>query len=186
MVTILKHKTKTSMKTLILLIALVSISCIDNEASNATSILDSKTENRNRIFKSETSNDDSDFIRTVLYKGTMNGTIKIWLYLKEQAHPCGGDLTILNAMYKYDTQEKWILLDVTTDAHKKNYCMVEDGLTGVLFLVENETHFNGTWISPDTKRQFKIELEKVDLDKPTIEKLDETLFDDLLYNKNDC
>ncbi len=135
----------------------------------------------------ENSNSDSsEFIRTDLYKGTLNGTIKIWLYLKEQEHPCGGNITILDAMYKYDNQEKWLLLNVTTDKEKKRYCLVEDNFTGVLFLKRSGDFLNGNWISPNTQKQFKIKLEKVKLDKATIEKLDETLFDDLIYNKNDC
>ena len=126
-------------------------------------------------------------LKSNLYKGTLNGNIKIWLYLNEQEHPCGGEMTVLNAMYKYDNQDKWILLNVTVDKQKKNYCMVEDNFTGALFLEENENYFNGYWISPDTKKQFKVELEKQKPDKTsTIEQLNEILFDDLLYNKNDC
>jgi len=145
------------------------------------------TENNNPDYGLENSNVySSEIIRNFLYKGTLNGTIKIRLYLNEQEHPCGGNRTILNAMYKYDNQEKWLLLDATADKEKKKYCMVEDNFTGVLFLEENGNLLNGNWISPDAKKQFKIELEKVDLDKTTIEKLDEILFDDLLYNKSDC
>jgi hypothetical protein len=130
--------------------------------------------------------------RTVLYKGTLNGTIGITLYLNEQEHPCGGNATIINAMYKYDNQEKWILLNVTTDQTKIKYCMVEDRFTGVLLLEESEDSFNGSWISPDSKKQFKVELESVrvkmgsEFDETVIEKLDNILFDELLFNKNDC
>lgn len=127
----------------------------------------------------------SDFIRTTLYKGTLNGNISIQLYLNEQESPCGGNKTILNAMYKYENQEKWILLSVTSDL-KKKYCFVEDNFTGVIFLEESGTNLNGKWISPNTKKQFKVILEKVEANKSTIEKLNDILFDDLLYNKNDC
>jgi len=180
------QKTENRMKNLFILIVILFLSFKNKDASITTSEFVAKIASSNPKSSSETISNNSDFLRTVLYKGTLNGTIKIWLYLKEQEHPCGGSLTFLYAMYKYDNQEKWILLSVTTDKLKKKYCMVEDNFSGVLFLEENESKFNGNWISPDTKKQFKIELEKVDLNKTTIEKLDETLFDDLLYNKNDC
>ena len=83
-------------------------------------------------------NNTSGFIRTDLYRGTIDGTIKISFYLQEQEHPCGGNLTILDAMYKYENQENWLLLNITANKQKKKYCMVENDFTGVLFLEENE------------------------------------------------
>jgi ATP-dependent protease HslVU (ClpYQ) ATPase subunit len=153
-----------------------------------------ENDNLNSNLEKESSNTSNniDFLRKSLYKGTLNGTIKILLYITEQQNPCGGNLTILNGMYKYENQEKWILLNITLDKQKKNYCMVEDNFTGVLFLEENNDSFTGSWLSKDTKKQFKVELKdqlldvKFAKDHTTIEKLDEILFDDLLFNKNDC
>ncbi|MCL5245338.1 hypothetical protein M4I21_05930 [Cellulophaga sp. 20_2_10] len=124
--------------------------------------------------------------RNILYKGTLNGKTKISLYLNEQEHPCGGEMTLLNAMYKYDNQKKWLLLNTTTDIQKKKYCMVEDNFTGALFLEEEGDYLRGNWVSPDTKQKYEVELKKVDLNKIEKDKLDEILFDDLLYSKNDC
>jgi len=163
------------MKSLFSLIAIVFLSFESN--LNAISSLVSDIE-----FSTTT---PSELPRSVLYKGTLNGTIKIRLYLKEQEHPCGGS-TYFQGMYKYDKQEKWLLLEVTTDREQEKFCMVEDGFSGVLFLEKNEGSFHGNWISPDTKQQFKVELKKVNLDETNTEKLDEVLFDDLLYSKNDC
>lgn len=190
------------MKIQYLLIAVILTSCsqITKEKADTnpkdTSILisgiASKIEVTTPELKTEAIKNSTDFIRRVIYKGTLNETIKISLYLNEQEHPCGGNSTILNAMYKYDNQEKWILLSVSTDQQKKNYCMVEDNFSGVLFLEENAISFNGNWISPDTNKQYKVELENVilkfgsEFDKSIIEKLDEILFDDLIFNKNDC
>lgn len=129
---------------------------------------------------------NSSLAKGSLYQGTLNGNIKIWLYLHEQGSPCGGDATVINAMYKYDNQDKWILLSVATDKQKKNYCMVEDNFTGTLFIEKEGKFFKGYWISPDTEKKFKAELEKVSLEGLTFEELDEILFDDLIYNKNDC
>ncbi len=175
------------MKHLLLLIPLAFLSFNAKDNASLDSGVFSKTENCNFESNSENIKDKpSEILRTVLYSGTLNGTIAIRLYLNEQEHPCGGDLTILNAMYKYDTQEKWLLLSVTTDRQKEKYCLVEDDFSGVLFLEEKEDSFNGNWVSPDTKKKFQVELKKVALEKAAIEKLDDILFDDLLYGKNDC
>lgn len=191
------------MKSLFIIIVLVFLSCIDketspnNEAETAAiaiaEIVEIENSSSETTFEeTDTNSEDYQVIRKVLYKGTLNGNIKITLYLNEQEHPCGGNLTILNAMYSYDNQDKWLLLNVTTDKDKKNYCMVEDGFTGVLFLENNEGSFYGNWISPSTRKQYKVELENqfLDLkyakDHSIIEELDDILFDDLIYGKNDC
>lgn len=130
--------------------------------------------------------------RRIILKGTINNTLKITMYINEQEHPCGGNSTVINAMYKYDEQGEWMLLNTTRDVKKQRYCMVEDNFTGVLFLEEHNNLFTGQWISPDTKKQYSIVLKNIcnasdlECDETVIEKLDETLFDDLIYSKNDC
>lgn len=187
------------MKNLLIIIALVFFSCKDKEPQTnieSTAIAMSEIVNNTENIISETTSEKSsmnqNYIKSAVYKGTLNNNIKISMYLKEQKNPCGGDLTFFIGMYKYVTQDKWILLDITTDRQKKNYCMVEDGFTGVLFLEDNESSLYGNWISTDTKKQFKVELENqfLDLkyakDHDIIEQLDEILFDELIYEKNDC
>lgn len=121
-----------------------------------------------------------------LYEGTLNGTIPISLFLVEQEHPCGGDAKIFYAMYKYDRQEKWLLLSITMDQHYQHFCMVEDPFTGVLILSKNDNELNGIWSSPDHSKQYDVALKKVALEVEMNAQLQEILFDDLLYNKNDC
>ena len=194
------------MKNLLIILVILSLSCKDKmasseikteeiaEVSNAEEAVEHLKEiiNNDDSYPDENADDTTEVLKTVLYKGTLNGTIKIALYLNEQEHPCGGNQTIINAMYKYDNQDQWILLDVTTDKQKKNYCMVEDGFSGVLFLQNNEASLFGNWISPDTKKQFEVELEnqfldtKYAKDDTIVEELDEILFDVLIYGKNDC
>ncbi|OUS02829.1 hypothetical protein A9Q86_01915 [Flavobacteriales bacterium 33_180_T64] len=180
------------MKRTFLVLILLFLSCKKVEASNTiigsvVKIETSDTEVNSKEIKTKTS-----ITKASLYKGTLNGTTKITLYINEQKHPCGGNRTIINAMYKYDNQKKWILLDVTTDLEKNNYCMVENGLTGVLLLGKHENTFSGNWISSNSKKQFKVELEnqlldiKFAKDHTIIEQLDDILFDELLYAKNDC
>ncbi len=95
-------------------------------------------------------------------------------------------------MYKYDSQNKWILLDVNRDAAKINFCMVEDGFTGALFLEKNGNTLHGYWVNPRATKQFKVELFKQNLDieaeagSESKKRLDEILFDELIYAKNDC
>ncbi len=128
----------------------------------------------------------NDPIKKSFYKGTIDYNINIWFYINEQEHPCGGNKTIINAMYRYDDQDQWILLNVTSDKQKKNFCFVEDNLSGVLFLEKKDNGFIGNWVSPNAHKQFPLELEKVELYDETSERLDEILFDELIFSKNDC
>ncbi|MEM5564713.1 hypothetical protein WNY78_06340 [Psychroserpens sp. AS72] len=186
------------MKNLLIIFVLASLSYTNKETTpkkEAVSIFNSEIEKHIENDNCEISRMEfkmnTDKLKSALFKGTLNGTTKISLYLKEQESACGGS-TFFYSMYKYDKQDKWILLDVTTDRQKKNYCMVEDNFSGALFLEYNDNQFNGFWISPSTKKQFKIILEdqlldiKFAKDHTIIENLNEILFDDLLYNKNDC
>lgn len=185
------------MKNLFIIVIILSLSCKDKIVSNETKIVEiaaNVTESPAKIEAASaiTETIKSPYIRSTLYKGTLNNSIKISLYMIEQESPCGGDSTFFTAMYKYNNQDKWILLGVTTNLEKKNFSMVEDGFTGALFLEKTEADFIGFWISPDTKKQFKIVLKnqlldtKFAKDDTLVNKLDDILFDDLLYNKNDC
>ena len=167
------------MNNLIILITILFLNFETKEKSIPNSKLEITTENKNL-------ENTSTLMRNILYKGTLNGKTKISLYLNEQEHPCGGEMTLLNSMYKYDNHKKWLLLNITTDIKKKNYCMVEDNFTGALFLEKDGDYLKGNWVSPDTKQKYKVELKKVELNKTEIEQLDEILYDDLLYSKNDC
>ena len=162
-----------------------------NTTKNSENTAISKADNFN-VSNIEETILNTGYINSNLYKGVLNETIKITLYITEHENPCGGEATFFNAMYKYDNQDKWILLDITTDRQKKNYCMVENNFTGTLFLNKNKNNFNGYWISPDVTKQYKLELEhqlldtKFAADDTIIEQLDNILFDDLIFNKNDC
>ncbi|WP_178985074.1 hypothetical protein [Winogradskyella helgolandensis] len=186
------------MKNILIIIVLVILSCKNKETPTKSeaglisfSEISETTKNYNPEIITETIKINDDELRSDLYKGTLNSNIKIALYLKEQEHDCGGS-TFFYAMYKYENQDKWILLNVTTNQEQNNYCMVERNFSGVLFLEENSNSLNGKWISPDTSKQFNVELQREELDikfakdHTVIETLDEILFDDLLYNANDC
>lgn len=172
------------MKNILVLIAVILLSCKENTlkaSDNAVAPLLTAVD-----AKVEKTNDTSVTVKHSFYQGTLNKTTNIRLYINEQEQPCGGDLTILNVMYKYDSQEEWIFLNVTTDRKRLTYCMVEDGFSGALFLEKSENVFIGQWISPDTKKQFDVVLEKVAIDPAQVEKLEEILFDVLIYGRDDC
>lgn len=171
------------MKNILLLFAIILLSC-KTSPSVAAEMMERIVPTAIAI--NEINNDASATVTRTLYKGTLNKTIQISMYINEQEHPCGGDSTLLNVMYKYDSQKKWILLNSTTNKSKTNFCMVEDNFSGVLFLAKTGDSFHGKWISPDTTKQFEVTLEKVLLDKITNEALEEILFDDLIFSKNDC
>ncbi|SDH48948.1 hypothetical protein [Winogradskyella thalassocola] len=186
------------MKNILIVIVMVFLSSSNKETPTknhtgliATSKNVETTKNYNPEIITETIKINDEELRSDLYKGTLNSNIKISLYLKEQEYACGGS-TFFYAMYKYENQDKWILLDVTTNREQNNYCMIERNFSGVLFLKETSTTLNGKWISPDTSKQFKVELKSEELDikfakdHTAVETLDEILFDDLLYNANDC
>lgn len=199
------------MKHLLILTAIVFLSCKEKEtektiveiAAEVTEVaaisgknLPDKIVNNSEGYKDrdETTVQNSSYLKSYLYKGALNGNIKISLYLTAHENPCGGgmDAPSYNAMYKYDNQEKWMLLNVNTDLYRTQFCMVEDWFTGTLFLTKNGYMLNGKWISPDTKKQFYVELEDqlldntLEFDKAVIQNLDVILFDDLLFYKNDC
>lgn len=197
------------MKTLFIVLIIILFSCKDNIVSSETqpdvaskiavveAALDAIENEEHGLETVDETNPEngtinSSYIRSTLYHGTLNDNVKIKMYLKESKNPCGGDLTFFTGMYKYENQDQWILLEISTDRQKKNYCMVEDGFSGVLFLEETENSLSGKWVSPDTKKQFKVELNgqlldtKFAKDDTIVEELDNILFDVLIYEKNDC
>ena len=117
-----------------------------------------------------------------LYKGTIDGKILVTFYIKEEESPCTGDL-MYTSMYKYDKSGSWIQLDITTNQNQ--FVLVEHGFSGVMVLKKSETTFTGLWISPDTKKQLKVDLKEVRLIKKEIETY-ENKMEEVNYQNNDC
>ena len=63
--------------------------------------------------------------------------------------------------------------------------MVEYGLTGLMILKETAKNFNGIWISPDKKKQLKVNFEKKKVSEAQQERLIQIL-DELNYTSNEC
>ena len=119
-----------------------------------------------------------------LYKGTVDGKTPVTFYIKTEENPCTADL-MYTAMYRYKSGG-WIQLNITQNQKIENqFVLVEHGFSGVLILKKTGNTFTGLWISPDAKKQLKIDLQEASMTKKEIEKYEKTL-DDVNYQNNDC
>lgn len=118
-----------------------------------------------------------------LYKGTVNGKMPVTLFIEAIENGCGGD-PYYNAMYRYEKVSNWLQLNVTEGA-KQQFAMVEESFTGVMILKKNGDMMNGTWISPDGKKQIPVELKKVTISKKEMESYQDRM-EKLNYENHDC
>lgn len=119
------------------------------------------------------------------YEGKIDGKNEISLYFK--VHENGCPTTEMNAIYKYKSNKtgEWILLDVFFKEGKNQYTLVEHFNTGILILKKENGTLKGLWISPDGKKQLKVELKKVNVSKTGIENLEKALENEN-YEAHDC
>ncbi|MCX8524993.1 hypothetical protein OF897_13825 [Chryseobacterium formosus] len=119
------------------------------------------------------------------YVGTINGKINISFYLKIEETGCPN--VIASGIYKYTDNKSgnWILLDTTFSEKAQQYTFVEHYNTGLMLLKRNSDNFQGLWISPDGKKQLKVNLKKIKQTKFEIEKMEDEL-EKANYNANDC
>ncbi len=120
-----------------------------------------------------------------LYKGTVDGKTPITVYIKIEENPCTADL-MYTSMYRYNKSKNWIQLDITQNKKKENeFIMVEHGFSGVLILQKTGNTFSGLWISPDTKKQLKVDLKEATMTKKEIESYENTM-EKVNYENHDC
>ena len=117
-----------------------------------------------------------------LYKGTIDGKMPVTLYLNG-SDPCGGRM-IYGAIYKYDKKSNWLQLDVQA-SESDDYCMTEQGFTGVLMLHRKGTELRGVWVSPDRKRTLNVVL-TLQVLSPEVKKKMEDTREQVNYENNDC
>lgn len=123
--------------------------------------------------------------KNTLYKGTIDGKIAVTFYIKEEENPCIGGL-MYTSMYKYDKTGNWIQLYITQNQKNENqFILVEQGFSGTMIMKKEGLSFNGLWISPDTKKQLKVDLKEVSITKKEIEDY-ETKMEKVNYENNDC
>ncbi|QSW90369.1 hypothetical protein J0383_06035 [Flavobacterium endoglycinae] len=119
-----------------------------------------------------------------LYKGTLDGKTPVTIYIKTEENPCTADL-MYTSMYRYKSN-KWIQLYITQNKKVENeFVMVEHGFSGVLILKKTGNTFSGLWISPDAKKQLKIDLKEASMTKKEIESY-ENAMEKVNYENNDC
>ncbi|MDP5200915.1 hypothetical protein [Flavobacterium sp. DG2-3] len=119
-----------------------------------------------------------------LYKGTFDGKTPITLYIQTSENQCNAELDYAS-MYRYKSN-KWIQVYITQNKKIENeFVMVEHGFSGVLILKKVGNTFSGLWISPDTKKQLKIELKEVSMTKKEIEKYTSEM-ERVSFDNNDC
>lgn len=118
------------------------------------------------------------------YVGTIDGKINISFYLKIEETGCPN--VIASGIYKYTDNKNgnWILLDTTFSEKAQQYTFVEHYNTGLMLLKRNSDNFQGLWISPDGKKQLKVNLKKIKQTKAEIEKMEDEL-EKANYNAND-
>jgi hypothetical protein len=123
--------------------------------------------------------------KTSLYKGTVDEKTPVTFYIKTEENPCTADL-MYTAIYRYDKSGSWIQLDITQNKKSENkFVLVEHGFTGVMILKKESNTFSGLWISPDTKKQLKIDVKEVLMTKKEIENYEKKM-EKINYENNDC
>lgn len=121
--------------------------------------------------------------KTIVYKGTIDGKMPITMFLKSDANGCTGEI-MYQGMYKYNNLSNWLQLNISQN-DKNQFVLVEYGFTGVIMLQKTTKGFSGLWISPDSKKQLKVELIKENLDAKALKTFDDK-FEKINYNNNDC
>lgn len=119
------------------------------------------------------------------YVGTIDGKINISFYLKIEETGCPS--IIASGIYKYTDNKiaNWILLDTIFSEKAQQYTFVEHYNTGIMLLKRNSENLQGLWISPDGKKQLKVNLKKIKQSKAEIEKMEDEL-EKANYSANDC
>ncbi|MBJ2126246.1 hypothetical protein [Flavobacterium sp. IB48] len=120
-----------------------------------------------------------------LYKGTVDGKTPITLYIQISENQCNADLSYA-AMYRYNKSKNWIQIYPTQNKKKENeFVMVEHNFSGVLILQKSGNTFTGLWISPDAKKQLKVDVKETPMTKKEIENYEQTM-ERVSFDNNDC
>lgn len=120
-----------------------------------------------------------------LYKGTVDGKTPITLYIQTSENQCNADLSYA-AIYRYNKSKNWIQIYPTQNKKKENeFVMVEHNFSGVLILQKIGNTFTGLWISPDAKKQLKVDIKETPMTKKEIENYEQTM-ERVSFDNNDC
>jgi hypothetical protein len=120
-----------------------------------------------------------------LYEGKIDDKIEISLYLKVAENGCPTIYSEGIYKYKSNKNKEWILFNIAFSESKNQFTMVEHFNTGIFILKRENNQLIGLWISPDGKKQLKVELKKVKINPKQIESFENAL-DNENYQVNDC
>jgi iron uptake system EfeUOB component EfeO/EfeM len=118
------------------------------------------------------------------YEGKIENS-EIILYLKIAESGCPNVYAEGIYRYKSNKSKEWILLKIVFSEQKNQFTLVEHSNTGILILKRGNAKFDGIWISPDGKKQIKVELKKVKVTPKQLEQLEKNLEQEN-YEANDC
>lgn len=123
-------------------------------------------------------------ITSEIYTGKINENMPVTLYLQSEDNGCNAGI-MYGGMYKYNGKSIWLQLEITQN-EKMQFAMVEYGFTGMMILKKNKNKLEGVWISPDTKKQLKVEFQKSN--NISEEKMEhyKREFEDVNYMNYDC
>mgnify|MGYP000667986304 CR=1 FL=1 len=121
-------------------------------------------------------------VKRYLYKGFVDSR-PVTLYLKSEDNQCTAELNY-SGMYKYDKVSNWLQLEITKN-DKNQFILVEYSFTGALILSKQKDVFSGIWISPDSKKQLKVEFKLQNLTAAEAKSYDDK-YDQMNYENNDC
>lgn len=122
-------------------------------------------------------------LKTYLYEGKIDNKHSVTLYLQSQNNECHGELEY-QGMYKYNGVSNWLQLDIRY-SNKNQFVFIEYGVTGIMILKKNGKTLSGIWISPDYKKQLKVNFSEKQI-TPQQMKNYEDQFDKVNYENNDC
>lgn len=123
--------------------------------------------------------------KSFLYSGKIDNN-PVTLYMTLEPSQCTNEDEYM-AVYQYGNGkgEKWIQLDIRSNRKNNNLCMTEYTFTGVMVVQKSAQGITGIWISPDGKKQLKVELTAQSLSATEKERLEKVL-EIVNFENNDC
>jgi hypothetical protein len=110
-----------------------------------------------------------------LYRGTINRSIKITLYLEDLDKGTNADQIM--GSYKYDNKNAYLLLNGYRN-NVGNVVLVEQGsanFSGVFLGTFKDKSFNGRWLSADVKKSYSFELVEAAASSTQVKKFSEAI-----------
>jgi hypothetical protein len=110
-----------------------------------------------------------------LYRGTINKTIKVTLYL--EGLDIGTNADPIVGSYKYDNQHSYILLNGYRN-DRGNVVLVEQesaNFSGVFLGALHKKNFHGKWFSDDSKKAYLFELTEAVANEEQVKKFKQAI-----------